>query len=113
MPDKFHKILFTAQIREAYLRAEAGIVKPLVMKSLPFEPSFRSFVYRLSILSFSPTILRRFFFSSCSSSTLAVNFAVAAFLIPFPGVGVDVLLRLLIACDGFDVEAEPDVSVVP
>lgn len=113
MTDKIHKILFTAQTIEAYLRAEAGIVKPLVMKSLPFEPSFRSFVYRLSILSFSPTILRRFFFSSCSSSTLAVNFAVAAFLIPFPGVGVDVLLRLLIACDGFDVEAEPDVSVVP
>lgn len=66
------------------------------------------------MLSFRPTILRRFFFSFSSFSTRAVSVAVAAFLIPLPealGVVVEVLLRLL------DVEvglgAEPEASVVP
>lgn len=50
------------------------------------------------MLSLIPPIFRRFFFSSCSPNTRAVNFAVAGFLIPFPGVGVEVLLRLVVAC---------------
>lgn len=73
------------------------------MKSLPFGlPSLESLVKRLLKLSFELPIFRRFFFSFSSSRTRAVSIAVAAFLIPFPelGVGVDVLLRLVgLACD--------------
>jgi hypothetical protein len=61
------------------------------------------FVKRLSIFSFPPIILRRFFLSLSSPNTRAVRLAVAAFLIPLLealfGVGVEVLLRL------FDVDA--------
>lgn len=51
------------------------------MKSVSFRLS-ELFVKRLSIFSFVPIIFRRFFFSFSSSSTRAVNVAVAAFLIP-------------------------------
>lgn len=75
------------------------MLNPLVMKSpLFFAPSF-SLEKRLSKLSL-PASFRRFFFSSCSCSTRDVSVAVDAFLILFPeapGVGVDVLLRLLLA----------------
>lgn len=70
--------------RDVHLRAEAGIVYPLVIKSPLFLPPLFSFVKRLSMLSFRPTILRRFFFSFSSFSTRAVSVAVAAFLIPLP-----------------------------
>jgi protein kinase C substrate 80K-H len=85
--------------QKIYLRAEAGMVNPLVIKSaLLAEPSLSFFVKRLSIFSLPPIILRRFFLSLSSPSTRAVSVAVAAFLIPLLetllGIGVDVLLRL-------------------
>lgn len=91
-----------------HLRAAVGMLKPLVMKSpLFFAPSF-SLEKRLSKFSL-PISFRRFFFSSCSCNTRDVSDAVEAFLILWPedaGVGVDVLLRLLLA------DTEPAVSAV-
>lgn len=84
--------------KDNHLRASpAGMVYPLVMKSLPFDlPSLESFVKRLFRLSFALSIFRRLFLSFSSSRTRAVSTAVEEFLIPVdaPGVGVDVLLLL-------------------
>ena len=75
-----------------------------------FAPSF--LVNKLSRLSLRPIILRRFLFFSCSSSTRAVSFAVAAFLMPLAGVGVDVLLRLLDPEVALSAAVEFEASVV-
>lgn len=64
-----------------YLRAEAGIENPRVIKS-PFAPPFLSFVNKLSIFSLRPIIFRFLFFSFSSFKTRAVSEAVAEFLIP-------------------------------
>lgn len=81
--------------KESYLRAEAGIVNPLVIKSPLFLLSF--LVKRLSRFSLRPALFCRLFFSSCSSLTRAAIFAAEAFLMLPPGVGVEVLLRSLAA----------------
>lgn len=82
----------------AHFLPAVGSENPLVIKSSFFGfPSFEFFVKRLPRFSFMPIIFLLLFFSFSSSSTRAVSFAVAACLIPFgaPGVGVDVLLRLV------------------
>lgn len=80
-----------------YLRAEAGIENPRVIKS-PFAPPFLSFVNKLSIFSLRPIIFRFLFFSFSSFKTRAVSEAVAEFLIPLAAP--------------FDFDADVAVAVV-
>ena len=77
---------------------------PLVMKApspnLPLSSFFVKSDFRFS---FSPTSSLRFLRACSSSRALAVRVAVAAFLMPFVGLGVDVLEEGL-AEEGIGVE---------
>lgn len=83
--------------QDNHLFAPAGILNPLVIKSLPpFFPSLDSWVNRLLMFSLPPINFFLFLRSFSSSKTFAVSDAVAAFLIPVFVVGVDVPPRLLV-----------------
>ena len=99
----------TGSEQEYHLLALLGIENPLVMKSPFLRISFPEMVEnRLCMFSFLPATLRRFLRSCSSSRTLAVNIAVAAFLIPFGtgaviGVDVPLSIALLGTSCGVDV----------